>query len=593
MPILGSAEPTRSKGRLSWGPLKSILAAAAANVSRNGAGKGTPLLDLHQPWQAQAFGYYNRMGECWNPANFTARAMSKVRLFVAVGTRDDPEELETGDAVELVKQWNTIPEKYGRLISLIGEGRLAQFRDPMDEDVVMWDFLSPVELKKDPQGKIIRKWGNETITYTDISETSGAGDPESGQIRLWRFWRPHPENSGFADSSFRGVLDLYEQLWWLTLSERAELRNRVVDRGLLLIPEEIDFEVDGAEAQAVSGEDPDVDPFSELIFQVVTAALADPGSAAAAAPVVVRAEAELLHPDKFRWLRLSDPSNSLFVTGREDAILKRISIGLDLPNDAMLDMGNLNHWNAWKLDDEKFQHVEPTIGMCCDDLTRAVLRPIAVASGWPQAEEMFIGADVAALVSDPDKGKTAIVLYGERLISGEAAREANDFPEESAMTDPAEIEAWRLDHGVAAEPETSPEQNEEPPDEDNEPTAEAEVDGENVIVTRERFAYAAMLAGRATAATWVRSKRRSCPECFEGINPDEDLFQQLGPDTLRSIDVRVVDAAAKMRDGFFRACGMFGVSFPLDAAARVEEHFAATMFHPAPFPRELADLVVL
>lgn len=596
MPLLGSGASgrARSKGRLSWGPLRSILAAAAANVSsRNGSGKGTPLLDLHQPWQAQAFGYYNRMGECWNPANFTARAMSKVRLFVATGTPDDPEELETGDAVELVKAWQHIPEKHGRLISLIGEGRLAQFRDPMNEDQLTWDFLSPVELKKDHQGKIIRKWGNETLTYTDISDVDGAGDPSPGQIRLWRFWRAHPENSGFADSAFRGVLDLYEQLWWLTLSERAELRNRVVDRGLLLIPEEIDFEVDGAESQALGGEDPDIDPFSELIFRVVTAALQDPGSAAAAAPVVVRAEAELLHPEMFRWLRLSDPSNSLFVTGREDAILRRISIGLDMPQEAYMGMGTLNHWNAWKLDDEKFQHVEPTIAMLCDDLTNAVLRPIARASNWPQADEMFIGADVAALVSDPDKGKTAIVLYQERLISGEAARAANDFDEGAAMTDPEEIEAWRLDHGVAAESDEDPELNEEPPDEDDEPTAEAEIDGEAVVITRERFAMAAMLAGRATAATWVRSKRRSCPECFEGIDPDEDLFAQLGEDTLRSINVRIVDAAAKMRDGFYRACGMFGVSFPLEEAARVEAHFAETLFDPAPFPRELAERVVL
>ena len=590
------ARGDRKKARVTWAGIARKALTASASTQETPAGQ--KLLELHQPWQAQAFGYYNKMGECWNPVQFTARALSKVRLYAA--TKDENGEwTEIEDeghwAVKLVSEWQRIPEPYGRLRTLIGEGRLCQSMSPTNPDEgIVWEFLSPVELRVDQRGDIYRTFGKETLKYVDISRSTDGrgGDPQPGQMRMWRFWRPHPENSGYADSAFRGVLDLYEQLWWLTLSERAELRNRVINAGLLLVPDEIDFEVEGAENLATEGEDPEVDPFTELLMTVITTALKNPGSAEAAAPPVIRADSELLHPDKFRLLRFHDPASSLYMTGREDALMRRISIGLDMPTEAFMGMGTLNHWNAWKLDDEKYQHVEPTIASLTYDLTYAVLRPVGRAMSAADADGVMVMADVAQLVGDPDKGKTALELYKEAAISGQALREANDFPEDAAMPDD-EHEQWRLDHGRAARAadDGDPELNEEPPDDTAEGDGSEPDDQAAVVTTKTRFAEAAVLASRTAICTWLRSKRRTCPECIAAADNDPalDLLEALGPTNLHRLGITAETVTVRLRDAWFRAIESFGVAFPLERVHEVERYFAETLYDAQPFPPDLVN----
>lgn len=537
------------------------------------------------------FSYYNRMGECRNPAQFVAKAMSKIRIYAATGERHDPQEIKSGWAKDLVDAWAGIPEPYGRLKALIGEGRLCQSVSPLDpERGVVWEFLSPVELKKAETGNVIvRKIGTTDVEYTDISD-QGGGDPVSGQIRMWRFWNPHPENSGYADSAFRGVLDLYEQLWWVTLAERAELRNRVANQGILLVPEEIEFTVPGAEEEAMD-DDPEVDPFNEILQRVMTAALADPGGAAAAAPAVIRAQSEYLGPDVFRHIRFHDPASSVYVTNREDALLKRISIGLEMPVEEIMGLSQANHWTAWKIDDEKFQYVYPEISRLEEDLTEAVLRPIGRASEQPDAEDVFVVADFAALVSDPDRGKTAIELRKVNAVSNEYVREANDVPEDAAPDEMDHLEwlAIQLRDPSIAGFETeapaggAPEDDEERPVSDTEePPEDDGTDGDPDLAARLHVAAAS--AARASAGTWLRSKRRSCPDCFEGIAADADVVAALGPDGLRAVGTNATEVACRMRDGYLRAMHMFQSPVDVGLAPEIEAFFAETLFVPTDPP---------
>lgn len=591
----------RVRGKIVW-DRRTLQAAAVA--SRTSEGEDSSLVQLHQPWQARAFSYYRKMGECREPAQFVARALAKVRLYAAKGDRDNPEEIESGWAYDLVQQWQKIPEPYGRLKSLIGEGRLCQSVSPEDPGRgVVWEFLSPTELRKEPTGgKIIRRFGKDDLQYTDISNVEGKGDPGPGEMRMWRFWNPHPENSGLADSAFAGVLDYYEQLWWHTLAERADLRNRVANQGILLVPEEIDFEVEGAEEEAMD-DDPDVDPFNEKIQRITTAALADPGSAAAASPAVIRAEAEFLKPEVFRHIKFHDPTSSLYVTGREDALLKRISIGLSMPVEEIMGLSISNHWTAWKVDDEKFQAIQPEIHALETDLTEAVLRPIGRASSQPDAEDVFVVVDFAALVSDPDKGQTAIELRKINAVSNEYVREANDVDETAAPDEQDHLEWLAIqlrDKTVAGFEPTAPATaggdappaDEEPVSDEEAPPEDDGTDGDPELARR--LHTAALIAARASTATFLRSKKRSCPECFETLSadvPDDQFVAVFGPDRLKAVGVREVDLVARMRDGYFKARTLLGDPCDVSVAAAVEAHFAATLLDTNPTDPEPFDRV--
>lgn len=574
------------------------LTASAVEADRDNTRN---IMRLHQPWQTRLFGFYDKMGECWNPAQFLPRALSKAVLYPATGDPENPKRLTSGWAFEMVQQWQGLLEPYGRLRGLIGEGRLCQSvrPDAAEGTKPVWEFLSPTELQLVEDGdKISRLDGADRITYVNLSKRDDAGEPGVGEMRMWRFWRPHPKNSGMADSAFRGVLDLYEQLWWLTLSERADLRNRAVNQGIILVPEEIDFEPDDAEEEQAEGDDPELDPFEAQLHRMLDSALKDPGSASAASPGVVRGPAEFLKPDVFRHIRFHDPSSSLYVSDRERSLILRISIGLDMPVDEVMGIGALNHWNAWHLDNDRFAHIEPEGNALAKDLTEVVLRPIGRANNESDADEVFVAIDWAGLVSDPDRGKTAVILAEHGAIGYPALRKANDFDEKDAQTPEEHLEYLAIqlkdgslvggtapsDGGGGATPVDQPA---EPADPGAAPADEPAA----ASVMRERVIVAAAQEARFAVGRWVLSKRRSCPDCFDAIdtaNPSH-IVSGLGPSGIAAIEQNAAGLSARLRDRFYMTCEALGYTPLTEQAADVEIWFASTLWEQNP---DMGALVV-
>lgn len=548
MGLLGRRRP---RGRFSV-PRRALLAAASAVSEQSAEAEGA----LHQKWQSLAFGYYDKVGECWNPTQFYARSMAKLTFFM--GERDPAtneivptKEARVIDLFKPLQQAATgeggLAANYGRLKFLIGEGRLCQSRPPekIDADSAskhpVWEYLSPTELEVREEGRrILRKTGGTRVgtEYRNISDQEGAGEPAPGEMRMWRFHRPHPQFSQQADSPVRSVLDLYEQLWWVTMTERAELQNRVANAGILLIPREIDFEVDDAEYAAL-GEDPDADPFMVRITGLMVAAISDPTSAAAASPGIVRAPAEMLSPDKFRHLKFFDSNASLFASAREEALVKRISIGLDLPIEEVMGLSMANHWTAWKVDDEKWAHVQPGAQGFCDDIFRAVMRPLMLANGVQDPDRFPVMYDNTELVTDPDKGKTAIVLHKDGVLKAKKTLEVNGFdPDEDLMDEEerASLSAF-LHGGTDEEPEDAGTEESEPDTEEEEAEEPFVRSGLAQQAVLYGISLAAVNRAREVAGAKVRSLRRSCPECFDGMEdvPNRDLIAALGRDTIRDL----------------------------------------------------------
>ena len=622
----------RRKGVFSrYGQGRSPITSAAAATTREQAKN---LQRLHQKWQSQAFGYYDKIGECWNPTQFYARSMAK--LTVLMGERDDTtgeivptENQQVIDLFEPIEQAFSgeggLGASYGRLKFLIGEGRLCQSRPPEavePESASMpprWEFLSPTELAVREEGRYIVRvagGGGEGVQYVNISEDPEAGEPEPGQMRMWRFWRRHPQYSDQADSPVRAVLDLYEQLWWVTMSERADLQNRIANAGIVLIPREIDLEVAEAEYEAL-GEDPDADPFMVRIAGLMMAAISDPGSAPAAVPGIIRAPAEFLHPDVFRHLTFHDPTTSLFATQREEALVKRIGIGLDLPLEEITGLSQANHWTAWKIDDEKWGHIQPVAQSWCDDVFNAVMRPLMLANGIEDPDRYPVIYDNTDLVTDPDKGKTAIVLHKDGVLNRQATLEANGFDDEDEMTGDEHDEWLAIQMrslellGIEPPPEEeappAPEEDEEPEIEDEEePDTEEDQDepegppllpSAREAATVRGIAEFALDRAREMAGAKVRSQRRSCPECFEGFEEvsNRDLVAALGRERLKRIGCPTPGVlVAGITTNFLSTCERLGINVSPMLAEGIELHAAQWLFEPEPppLPEELLlDLV--
>jgi hypothetical protein len=262
------------------------------------------------------------------------------------------------------------------------------------------------------------------------------------------------------------------------MGERADIQSRIASAGMVLIPEEIDFTPAGAEEQAAD-EDAEGDPAQTILGETMMAAIGNPGDASQAVPVVVRGPAHLLHPDMFRHLRFYDPMGSVFASQREEAIITRISIGLELPVEEIKGLSVANHWGAFMIDEDRWRYVEPTAEMLVADLTAGYLRPVAEASGIQNWQSLSVDYDNSELVTDPDRGKTAITLHKDGMLKATKTLEVNGFDADEDLMDEEEHAEWLAIQlrspelaGVEVEPVVSDADVSEPDTEDDDPAAE-------------------------------------------------------------------------------------------------------------------------
>lgn len=565
IPLIQQRRPPRARF---YSDRKRFLTAAAQAATPTQSGPS--VTKLHEPWQIRAFGMYDLLGECWNPAQFYARGLAKIRYFPATVQDDGTlKEIESGPEVDALQMISHVASDYGRLMFLIGEGRLCQSRPPKSNpaEAVVWEFLSPTEISLTNEDRtIVRDTPGGKVEYDNISEDEEGREPDPGEMRMWRFWRKHPKNSALADSPIRPLLDVYEQLWWLTMRERAELQSRIADVGLLLIPEEIDFSPEGdAEDEAKDGDDPEVDPFQAFVGEMFMASIKDPGTAPAAIPGVIRGPAEYLHPDFFRMVHTREGNTSLFTSDREEALLKRLAVSLDMPVAALTGISGLNHWNAWKNEDEKWQHIEPIAQLFATDVGSAYLRPLLLASGGNPAtvEKIAVGYDNSEFTRDPDRGATAITLNKQGILSAEATLEANGWSEQERQPDDEHLEylaiALRDATLIGGAPPNPP-----PPGDGEAPPVEPADPGNtgdepSASAHRERITEYAVRRARATAGSVLRSARRSCPDCFEGTDgvASDKLLAVIG----REKAIQIVDEkrlVAAMTASFLDTLGQLG-----------------------------------
>ncbi len=431
------------------GRAKNSLAASGQKVNRDRADTYRRLL---QPWQARSFAYYDIVPEIKYAAQFYSRALAMLRLYAAKRDEgDDLVELEDPEdpavqALERVQDpgggRSNLLANYGRLIFLIGEAMLFVSRDEENDGIEQWEMLSPDELRASSAGYLRYKAPSLQAQVYELApeeDFEPVGDDEAVAYRLWR---RHPRYSMLADSTMQGVLDVAEELVLLTQSVRARARSRLAGSGILLVNGRISPPPSDADA---NDEDPEDDPFIADLTEAMTKPIVDEGAASAVVPLVVRTDLDSLD-QAMKHLQLVDPTQLYPETGLRNEAIRRLAIGLDMPPEILLGVGDVNHWGAWGIDEAAWKsHLQPVAQQLVDDLTSAYFQPYLREQGLEDWQDFVIGYDASKVINHPDRSKDAKDLYDRRALSKEALRESAGFDEDDAPS----TEEWNEAVGIA------------------------------------------------------------------------------------------------------------------------------------------------
>lgn len=389
-------------------------------------------------WQADAWAYYDAIGEVKYAFTLLGNIVSRIRLFAAVPSPDGGSPLDPAKHDEIDEATaSKVSQVLARMTSMRG-GQGAILRDAAINFSVAgecylvqtparlgsgtpesWDIKSVDEVKVTADGKI------GIINRRDVKTP----EPVLPNAFVARLWREHPRFSDEPDSSMMGVLDACGELMLLSKTFKATARSRL-NAGMLYLPDGLS--VSSREPNVDADDTDEDDDFENELMQAMTTPITEEDSAAAVVPLLVRGPEELGDKIKqFKFDRSFDPA----LAERADRLLERILQGIDVPKDVVTGLANVKYSNAVQINESLYKsHIEPMAVLICDAFTTAYLRPALVAAGMSQedANRYIIWYDPSDIITRPDHAEDANIGYDKYLISGEAWRTAHNFDETDA-----------------------------------------------------------------------------------------------------------------------------------------------------------------
>lgn len=386
-------------------------------------------------WQERALRVIDLVPELDYVSRFYAKMLSPLRLFPArLGDNGQAEEIKTGPPVDTLARiqdpgggQSQLLSAYGRLMFITGESNLFGF--DLGEKDERWMFVWNKELRVErDKDNAIKK-----ITWTPTPSTTREFGPEEAVV--YKFWSPHPRQSGEASSPLRAIVegDVAEELIALTRSVMSTATTRAT-RGILIIPQEIQPPAVGVEGD----EDPEENTWLSMLAEHFEAQIEQAGSPAAATPYLMDPPYEFA--DRIRLVETHNPQHDYLERDLRKEAVERVARGVDFPAEALTGIGQTNHWAALQiLMDMWRSHGAPMARQLCSDLTTVYYQPAlqdAEYSGW---EETFVAFDATEITAKPDRSDDVKAAIREMAIGPKGMRSLLGISEEHAPT-PEELE---------------------------------------------------------------------------------------------------------------------------------------------------------
>lgn len=381
-------------------------------------------------WQINSLMYAREIGEIWYASKFYERALRNLILIVqqknAEGVwekSENPEALAYLDGLRDANgEQSGLLGMYGRQHFLTGEARLLGTIDKdTGEDV--WEMLSVREIHVNDQGEYIRQRSPGVSPETIHRAAPNVYRPDGTGAVMFRLWSPSPEFSDVADSPMRGVQTLCDELLLLTRLVRGEIKSRLSNNGLMGIPSEL--QLPATQQGTRPDEDPGADTLMDRLTRAMETGVSDESSPSALIPLIIRGPAELL--DKIVHFRFDKPMGEN--QAKRDELIKRLALSLDMPPEALLGIGDTNHWGAWQIDESSWKvHIQPIAQTLVENLTTAYLRPLM------QDATYRIWYDESEVVNHPDRSTDFKAAFDSYVISAEAYRTAIGAKDDMEMS---------------------------------------------------------------------------------------------------------------------------------------------------------------
>ena len=409
------------------------------------AGMNSAVKLTTEQWQQQAWEMYDAVGELRFGVNWVANALSRVNLVAAIPPKsqgDEPVPIDIEKVPGLSDVVNLVAEIAGgvagqgqllaavaRQITVPGVGYIIAHANTETDAFEVWRCYSNEEVKRQP--------GDGTILALDPE--TGAWKPVGEQDIVIKVWRSHPRKASEPDSPVRAVLGVLREI--VRLSQRIEVAaaSRLAANGITFIPMEVEFPA-GQGITRPTGDSSvntsdDATQFVQTLMDVASAAIADPSHPAARVPLFLQVPGEYV--DKINHVDFATKLDQYADTQRTSAV-KRLALGLDMPPEVLMGLGDTNHWSAWQISEEAITlQIEPLAELVCHALTEGWLKPALKGLGM-KGDEAVVWYDTTDLTTRPDRSGVAAEAHKELLLSDaaylrELGLDVADMPSEDEL----------------------------------------------------------------------------------------------------------------------------------------------------------------
>lgn len=409
-------------------------------------------------WQADAWMYYDLIGEFSMGVDLQAWAVSQGRLVAAIDVpnQDDP-EIVSGEPDAEGKPPSEADQIAADLVAGFAGGTAGQQqilrrvatqllvsaeafivgRD-MPDGTQQWDTYSREEVRYSQAGWRI----DDGIDKFLLDENDV----------LIRVWMPHPKRRQEPRSGTKPLLPVMAEIHAVTQSIAAQVDSRLAGAGMLILPASVELVGSQNNSDAVTdGQDPFV---AEVIDMMVTP-IKDRDSAAAVVPIIVKVPDEAV--GKIQHIRFESTTDMHDAEKREAAVV-RLARGMDLPPEQITGMGDTNHWTGWVLAEQTIKGpVSSLLAVIVEALTIGWYRP-ALEEAYEAAgitdpvDDQMVWFDTTALEQRPDRSEQAVNVFDRGGLSLAALVRENGFDEDD-MPKPEELLRIMLFMLVKARPE--------------------------------------------------------------------------------------------------------------------------------------------
>lgn len=418
----------------------TIVAAAQAYTPNEW--RNAQVFGGNNPWENEAWGFWDTLGEFYQAVDWQARAMSRVRLGAAevVPGGDEPEMLTEGPAADLMDQFcGGTP------------GHSAFLRAITPQMLVPGQGWLIAEREDERMPLATADWG---VYSMDCVQGMGA----AFQVRVgpgaWRYlapdnlpmriYNPHPRWPWLATSSAQAAIPIMRRIHLIDSRIIAMMVSRLAMNGILLIPQEGMIAVPPQYKDAP-------DPFVAMLIEIASKNIANPGQASAGIPIPVRFEGKLI--EQWKLLKQEDPLDEWLLKERLDE-LGRLGDTLGIARERVTGgMGQQNHWNAWQVSEEEVNLAfAPMAEVICGAVTKAYLVPLLKAMGQslvgPRGGKLIAWYDTSELAARPDNSANVRQAYLDGVVNEDAYRREIGAGEADAPSDD-EIKVWGWKRWVA------------------------------------------------------------------------------------------------------------------------------------------------